>query len=102
MTLYAGIVTYDWSNLEKQPLYVKSARRDNKKQTYSIELAVDRSGDEQFRGESFKVYGPMITNAPENSDVEIEIDPNMSSFMNQQYGAPQPYIVLKGFAEKLD
>ena len=102
MTLYAGIVTYDWSNLEKQPLYIKSVRRENKKQTYSIELAVDRSGDEQFRGESFKVYGPMITNAAENTDVEIEINPELSSFINQQYGAPQPYIVLKGFAEKVD
>lgn len=102
MSLYGGIVKFDWTNLEKQPLYVKSVRRENKKQTYSIELAVDRSGDEQFRGESFRVYGPMITNAAENTDVEIEINPELSSFISQQYGAPQPYIVLKGFSERVD
>jgi len=42
MSLYNGVVTFDWSKLEKQPLYVKSARKENKKQGYSIELAVDK------------------------------------------------------------
>ena len=102
MSIYSGVVTFNWKNLEKQPLYVKSKRRENKRQTYSIELAVDRSGDEKFRCESFRVYGPMITDAAENSDVEIEIDPDQSSFISQQYGAPQPYLVLKSFAEDVN
>lgn len=98
MSLYSGVVTFDWSKLEKQPLYVKSLRKENKKQGYAIELAVDRTGDDEFRGETFRVYGPMITDAQVNSDVEIEIDSEQSSFISQQYGAPTPYIVLKSFA----
>lgn len=102
MSLYSGVVTFDWSKLERQPLYVKSARKENKKQIYAIELAVDRSGADEFRGETFRVYGPMITDAQVNSDVEIEIDPEQSSFISQQYGAPTPYIVLRAFAEDVN
>lgn len=102
MTLYNGVVDFDWSKLENQPLYVKSERRENKKQGYSIELAVDRAGDDEFRGETFKVYGPMITDARVNSDVAIEVDNVQSSFISQQYGAPTPYIVLKSFAESVN
>lgn len=99
MSLYNGVVTFDWKKLEKQPLYVKSLRKENKKQGYSIELAVDRTGDDEFRGETFRVYGPMINDAQINSDVAIKVDPTQSSFISQQYGAPTPYIVVNEFAE---
>jgi len=101
MTIYDGVVVFDWKKLEKQPLYVKSARRANDKQGYSIELAVDRAGAEEFRGENFRVYGPMITDAQENADVEIKIDAEKSSFISQRFGSPNPYIVLSEFAENV-
>lgn len=101
LSVYSGVVNYDWTKLERQPLYVKGSRKDNQKQGHSIELAVDRSGDDAFRGESFRVFGPMITDAQENTDVEIKINPDLSSFISQRYGSPEPYIVLSEFAEKV-
>lgn len=83
MSVYNGVVKYDWENLESQPLYVKSKRKENKKQKYSIELAVDRSAEPEFIGETFRVYGPMINDAQIGSDVDIEIDPDKSSFISQ-------------------
>ncbi|HEY4544754.1 MAG TPA: hypothetical protein VIG40_08955 [Tissierellaceae bacterium] len=93
-------MVYDWEKLEKQPLYVKTVRSENKKQQWKIELAVDRtSEDDSLRGEVFFVYGQGIQDVPENSDVELVINKELSTFMRQDYGF-MPYIVVESVKKK--
>jgi len=93
--MYKALVTFDWKRLEEQPLYVKSVRAEHKKQQFRMELAVDRSSkDDDLRGETFLVYGAGIQDIPENADVELKINKEMSTFMRQEYGYA-PYIVVE-------
>lgn len=102
MSLYNGIVTFDWKKLENQPLYVKSSRKENEKQGYRIELAVDRStNDNELRGELFYVYGKGIEDIPTDVDVSIVIDKEKSMFMRDTYGF-NPYVVVESVTQKLD
>lgn len=95
MSIYKGIVEFKWDKLEAEPLYVKSVRKENAKQGYRIELAIDRSSkNDDLRGESFFVYGPLIEDIPENVDVEIKINSDKSMFINQDFGGFAPYIVV--------
>jgi len=101
MSMYRGIVEFNWSKLEGQPLYVKSERKENAKQGYRMELAIDRSSeDDNLRGESFFVYGRGIEDIKENKDVVIKVNPDLSSFMSQDFGGFMPYIVVEFAKEK--
>jgi len=100
MSIYNGVVTFDWKKLESQPLYVKSARKDNEKQGYRIELAIDRSSkDDELRGELFYVYGRGIEDIATDVDVSIKIDEKQSMFMRDTYGF-NPYIVVESVIPK--
>lgn len=99
--MYSVLVIYDWGKLEKQPLYVKTVRTDNKKQQWKMELAIDRSSkDDNLRGESFFVYGAGIQDISENSDVDLIINKEMSTFIRQDYGF-MPYIVVESVKKKV-
>jgi len=102
MSLYNGIVTFDWKKLESQPMYVKSKRKENEKQGYRIELAIDRSSkDDELRGELFYVYGKGIEDIPTDADVIIKIDKEQSMFMRDTYGF-NPYVVAESVVQKVD
>lgn len=97
--MYNALVSYDWAKLENQPLYVKSVRKENKKQQWKIELAVDRtSDDDELRGEVFSVFGAGIQDVGENKDVKLVINKEMSTFMRQEFGF-MPYIVAESVKE---
>lgn len=97
--MYNALVSYDWAKLENQPLYVKSVRKENKKQQWKIELAVDRtSDDDELRGEVFSVFGAGIQDVEENKDVKLVINKEMSTFMRQEFGF-MPYIVAESVKE---
>lgn len=100
MSMYTALVEYDWDKLEKQSLYVKRRRMENKKHGYRIELAVDRhTQNDDLIGSTFYVYGHDIPDIAENSDVVIKIDKENSTFINQKYGAI-PYIVVDSLDKK--
>lgn len=95
MSLYKGIVEFNWKNLESQPLYVKSLRCDNKKQGYRMELVADRGSDNEFIGESFSIYGPNIPDLELGTDVSIEVNSDKSTFFQDKNGyGYRPYIVV--------
>ena len=97
--MYNALVSFDWAKLERQPLYVKSVRKENKKQQWKIELAVDRtSDDDSLRGEVFSVFGSGIQDVGENKDVKLVINKEMSTFMRQDFGF-MPYIVAESVKE---
>jgi len=99
--MYNALITFDWEKLERQPLYVKTVRKENKKQQWKIELAVDRtSEDDELRGEVFSVFGAGIQDVGENKDVKLVINKEMSTFMRQEYGF-MPYIVAESVKEDL-